>query len=262
MSAQIAPARSVRFCSLARFASATALCLLLTGLPVHAQQARQGAGGGLPLSVVFEPREMAEISAEIPGRILKIHKKLGESFRKGETIFEIDDAMYQANLKKAQAAAHATGAAQDITRKMREYKSASKLDEINAGKEAQTAAANLALAKEELKAAVVKAPFDGFVQKTLVREHQFVEKGEPVIELVDDKVLRVRILMPASAYSSMRIGETVTIAVTETGDTVTGRITQIGHVLDPASSTFDVHGEVDNAAGAVRGGMTGTLLRQ
>ena len=113
-----------------------------------------------------------------------------------------------------------------------------------------------------LKATKIVAPFTGFVQRVVAREHQFVDKGEPVIELVDDTVIRVRILMPANAYKSMQIGQEFTVAVTETGDTVTGRITNISHVLDPGSSTFDVYGEVDNAGGAVRSGMTGTLITQ
>lgn len=241
-----------------RFVAGLAVALLACAVVVPAWAQQQAA----PLSVVFEPKDVAVLSAEVPGRVTLISKKLGEPVQQGDVLVELDPAMYKANLQKAQAAASATGSALDMTKKLRGYKSASKLDEINAQKEANTAYANVALAKEELKATKISAPFSGFVQRVVAREHQFVDKGEPVIEVVNDSVIRVRILMPASAYKSMQIGQDFTVAVTETGDTVSGRVTQISHVLDPGSSTFDVYGEVDNAAGVVRSGMTGTLITQ
>ncbi len=236
----------------------SALCALPT---LHASMAHaQERVNNTPLSVVFEPKEQAVIAAEAPGRVIMVSKEMGEPFAKGDVLVKLDAQQYEANLSRAKASAGATSEALSVTRKLRGYQSASKLDEVNARKEAAAASADLRLAQHEMDATTIEAPFNGFVQRTLVREFEYVEKGQPVVEVVDDSIIRVNILMPASAWKDVRTGQSMTVAVTETGETVPCTITHVSQVLDPGSNTFEVFGEVDNSNKAIRSGMTGTVI--
>ena len=211
------------------------------------------------LSVAFEAKEMAVISAEVPGRVVRISRQMGDEFAKNDMLIELDPTIYKANVLRTASAASATGKAVSVTNKMRAYQSASSLDEVNAKKEADAAAANLDIARKELALTKITAPYPGIVKKVLVREYEWVDKGKPVIEVVNDKVLQANVLMPSTLFGKVRQGQEVSISVVETGTTVSGKVTHVSKVLDPASGTFEVYCEVQNPNGAVRSGMTGSL---
>lgn len=238
------------------------VCLFGLSAQALAQNGPASAARSNPLSVVFEPKELATLSAEVPGRILRVEKKMGGSFDQGAALVELEPTIYEANLLKAKAAVTATSKALQVTKKMRGYESASVLDLADARKEALTAQAGRRIAARELELTKVTAPFPGVVKQVLARRYEWVDKGDPVMEVFNDDVLLAKILMPAGAFGKLKIGDVISIAVNETNNTVKSRITNVGRVLDPASGTFEVEGEVENTDGAVKGGMTGTVLTE
>jgi len=232
--------------------AAMALSLVLSATQAPAQSSS-------PLSVVLEAKQQAVLSAEVSAKVEHISKELGQSFAKGELLIQLDDGSYRPNVNKSQAAASAASKNLDVTQKLFEGKSASPLDLENARKEVGMAAANVALSQKELAGCKIAAPFAGRVKKVYVREHEWVDKGKPLIEVVDDHLLQARILLPSSLFGKVRVGAEVAIEVIEAGKTVSGQITNVGEVLDPASATFEIYADVPNSADELRSGMTGRL---
>jgi RND family efflux transporter MFP subunit len=212
-----------------------------------------------PLSVVLEAKQQAVLSAEVSAKVERIGKELGQSFAKGELLIQLDEGSYRPNVTKSQAAASAANKNLDVTQKLFEGQSASPLDLENARKEVGMASANVALSQKELAGCRIAAPFAGRVKKVYVREHEWVDKGKPLIEVVDDHLLQARILLPSTLFGKVRVGQEVAVEVVEAGKTVSGRITNVGEVLDPASATFEIYADVPNDADALRSGMTGRL---
>ncbi len=130
---------------------------------------------------------------------------------------------------------------------------------INAKRELATAIGKLEIASEQLDACSLGAPWAGRVARVLVNEHEFVERGTPTIELIDDRVLLAKFLLPSSVFRSLHVGQELSLSVNETSETVKVRVSHIAAALDAASVTFEVHAEVDNADGNLRAGMNGWL---
>lgn len=121
------------------------------------------------------------------------------------------------------------------------------------------AQARFKIAEKEMEACTVQAPYKGRVEKVLVNVSELVERGRPLIQVIDDSVLRAKFLAPSVAVQSIRPGMSVGIEVMELGQRITGRISHVSAVLDPASGTFEVYAEVDNPGGTLRSGMTGLI---
>ncbi len=119
--------------------------------------------------------------------------------------------------------------------------------------------ANLAAAKHNLAACRLTAPFPGRLAKVEVHEHELVAPGKTLLELVNDTVLRAQFLVPSRLYGQIKLGREVRIKVIETGGEATGRVSNLSAQIDPASESFTVYAEVDNAGGGLRAGMRGTL---
>jgi multidrug resistance efflux pump len=128
-----------------------------------------------------------------------------------------------------------------------------------AQRELAIAQGNCELARGELEACAVRAPYAGRVARVIVQAYELVQRGTPVMEVVDDGLLLAKFLLPSALFRSVQIGQEVSLTVSETGQIVIARVSHIAAVLDPASVTFEVYAELDNPVGDLRAGMNGTL---
>ncbi len=121
------------------------------------------------------------------------------------------------------------------------------------------AEAQLDLVQYELSSCRVEAPYAGRVARLLVQEHEWVERGRPLMEIVDDTVLRARFLIPADAIAHAAKGKRIAIRIEETGQRVEATISHISPTIDAASRTIELFAEIDNAARTLRPGMNGMI---
>lgn len=237
-----------------------ALPLLLLLLALAAPALGQQAPGGSPtLAVMFEPKRQATLSAEASGRAESVTREMGQAFAKGELLVRLDAQPYQQALKKARATLAASAAHMKTTARLHQDKAASETDLRYAERDLATAQANEVLAARDLAACTIEAPFAGRVRRTLVKEHEWVDRGKPVVEILDDSVLLAKILLPSWSIGRVPVGMVMQIAVNETGETVAGKVARVGEVIDAASSTYEIQVEVDNSVRSLRAGMTGAL---
>lgn len=132
-------------------------------------------------------------------------------------------------------------------------------DVTQAERELVLAEGKLQIARSELEGCALAAPYAGRVARVLVHEHELVERGRPLIEIVDDTVLRAKFLLPSRLFRAVPVGKVLTLNVVETGETVSMQVSHVAAVLDAASATFEVYAEVDNRDGRLRAGMNGWL---
>ena len=128
-----------------------------------------------------------------------------------------------------------------------------------AKKDVAVAEAMIEMAQVELTACNVTAPYKGRVENVLANEGEMVEPGRPLIRIIDDSVLLAKFLVPSASVTRITPGMGVTVQVNELGTTVSGTVSHVSAVLDPASNTFEVFAEIPNPDGALRSGMTGMI---
>lgn len=212
------------------------------------------------LAVIFRGLDRATISSKVNSTVLGISHRMGERFRKGELLVRLDDTIFVG--LKEKALGNLAKARAETEAKEQLFK-----QDIASAYEVKVARANVAVAISDLitaqysiDACHVMAPYDGKVVSLFVEEHEQIQEGKPMIEIVNDLFLIGQVLAPASIISSIRLGQPVDIFVREIGTKVTGKILRIDAVIDPASSTFKVDLLVDNQMGALRVGMIGEVV--
>lgn len=207
----------------------------------------------------LEAHRAATLSAEIGGRVMKIHREMGQPFRKGEALIELNDRVARAMLTSARANLDAASAALAAAGDMYERNTASQTELNDAKRDAAEAEARLESAVRDAEACSIVAPFDGRVVEVFVNEHELVEKGRPLLSLIDDSRLTAKFLFPEEKFDQVKIGDVLDLRVPVAGVSRSARISHIAPVLDPASRTLDVWAAVDNADSALRAGMTVVL---
>lgn len=139
----------------------------------------------------------------------------------------------------------------------------------------EAAKSTLAAAKQQLEVAKanlqhfsalsdyakITAPYDGVVTwrfsdtGALVQAGTSSASGLPVVTLAQINVLRLRIPVPESLTSQVRIGDSANVHVQATGEHFTGKVERFTNSLDPSTRTMQVEIDVPNPTYRLQPGM-------
>lgn len=206
----------------------------------------------LVLNGVTRPARSVAVSSEGTGRIVELLKSQGDRVEAGEAIARIDTQDLAAQLRQARAY-------QEQTRL--EYEGAQRLGSEGLQNRAQLAAsltayeqarAQLAQLERTLANTNIRVPFDGIIERLQVEIGSFVRPGDPVAELYDFNPMKVVGNVPEADVGGLSIGQAATIRLL-TGERMTGEVTFIGAVADPATRTFRVEVSVNNSPRRIAG---------
>lgn len=103
----------------------------------------------------------------------------------------------------------------------------------------------------------VRAPFDGTIVEVNAQRGEWVEKGAPVLRIIDLKTLRAEGLLSADKASQKLVGRQAAIRVN--GKVLTGKVTFVSPEINSVKPEVRVFVEFKNADETVLPGMNGSL---
>lgn len=208
--------------------------------------------------VILEPQYKVLISSQIDSPVKHITKRMGDSFNEGDLLIQLNDEVFETELKRAKANLLRAQAELEAKNILFQDNVASTFEIREAEAYAAIAEAELAKAQQKYNATKILAPFNGKVVDLNIEEYELAQRGKHIIQLVEDQTLRAHLLVPSTYLSKISNGQAISITVKETGQPITARISRIGAVIDPASSTIKIEAIVDNRNNALKSGMSGT----
>lgn len=227
-------------------------------------EAPDTAPPNLTYPAILQPLQRTAIGTELTARVIAVYKRMGESFKKGDVLVQLDDESLRALVMKADA--NVDRARVNFNSKTALYADdIASYNEFSEAKAALGAAeADLILARINLDNATIVAPYDGRVLRINVEEGEYANRvlrldEKPLLDIANDRVLLAQILVPARFFNQVKIGNPLLMRVQETGEEIRGTISRVGAEIDPISSTFIVEATIDNSDGRLLGGMTGMV---
>jgi len=116
--------------------------------------------------------------------------------------------------------------------------------------------AALGLAQKKLADARIVAPLDGFVKERQASEGVYLRANSPVVTLVQNRVLKLRVEVPETAIGSVRVGRPVEFQVDSFPDrTFEGRISRISPAVNQQSRTLKLEALVANDDSLLKPGL-------
>ena len=106
----------------------------------------------------------------------------------------------------------------------------------------------------------VSAPFAGRVAEQKVREQQYVQPGQPLLEILDDSSLELEFIVPSRWLVWLKPGQAFHVAIDETGRTYPAKVQRIGARVDPVSQSVKLSAVVDGRFPELMAGMSGKVL--
>jgi RND family efflux transporter MFP subunit len=229
--------------------------------------------------------QQADVAAQRDGRVVEVAVDIGDHVRKGQVMALLDDralhaacdeerakiASVQAQVKEWQSQQQVDEAdlrRADALRSYRilseedwehvKYKLAETVSEVarykadEVGAEAKLQEANLQLAQSQ-----IIAPFNGIVGRRSLRMAQEVKAGDVLFWITAAAPLHVMFTVPESAMRAFERGTSLMLTTEDyPGLKQKGRVSRVSPVVDPASGSVQVMGEVINPSPLLKPGMT------
>ena len=205
------------------------------------------------------PRRFTTIAAEIGAKINRLPIPEGGNFKTGQLLIGFDCSMPQAMLQKARA---------ELSAAQQTYTANQRLAELNSigNVELDVSRANMAKATAEVGAqqavlakCTISAPFAGRVAEQKVREQQYVQPGQAMLDILDDSVLELEFLVPSSWLSWLKVGQGFQVHIDETKKTYPAKFIRIGARVDPVSQSVKVAAAIDGKFPELIAGMSGKV---
>jgi cobalt-zinc-cadmium efflux system membrane fusion protein len=215
-------------------------------------------------SVVGRPGRYAALSAPSPTRIARVHVAEGQRVGAGQPLVEFEQAQF---VSAANAAQSALSAAQ------RSFERAQRLanEGIVPRKDAETAAADLAKARNDAVAArraaqlsVLRSPVSGVVTRMVAVLGAPADAGQVLVEVADPSAFDVVLSLGPTEAASVLPGRRVDLSAGDRagGEAVgSGTVSSVGVAVDSGSRSVQIRVTVTRPARALRLGesVLGTI---
>jgi hypothetical protein len=98
------------------------------------------------------------------------------------------------------------------------------------------------------------------VAEQKVREQQYVQAGQALLEILDDSVLELEFIVPSRWLAWLTPGTGFQVAIDETGKTYPAKVMRTGARVDPVSQSVKIAAAIDGKFNELIAGMSGRVL--
>ena len=208
----------------------------------------------------LSPQRFTTLAAEIGAKVNRLPVSEGGSFKSGQALIVFDCSLQTAQLNKARAALSGAEKTFTVNTRLSELGSIGKAElAVSDSEVAKNRAEVVAMAAMLAKCTVV-APFSGRVSEQKVREQQYVQPGQALLEIIDDSVLELEFIAPSRWLSWLKAGHGFQVRIDETGKTYPAKVLRIGAKVDPVSQSVKLAAAINGKFPELIAGMSGTVL--
>lgn len=200
------------------------------------------------------------IASELSAKIKELPFKEGQAFKVGQVLAVFDCTTQQAQFQKTKAVLSIAERNYQTNQKLLALGSVGRIEYENSYSEfLKTKAENDELASILARCNVL-APYSGMIVEQKVRPQQFVQAGQPLLDILDKSSLELEFVAPSKWSPWLTEGYKFQIALDETGKSYPAKITRVNGKIDPVSQTIKVAAVIDGDFKEIAPGMSGVLV--
>ena len=215
-------------------------------------------------------RRHIDVCALEGGYLEEIKIKEGQEVKEGDPMFRIKPTLYEARLAADVAEARLAEVEYNNTKKLVEKQIVSDQELKMAQAKLSKAIAKVELAQAELNFALIKAPFDGIIDRFYEQQGSLIDEGAKLTTLSDNSVMWVYFNVPETRYiqyhEAITSGEPQSELIIElklaNGELFKskGVIGALESEFNPETGNISFRADFPNAERLLRHGQTGTIL--
>jgi HlyD family secretion protein len=171
--------------------------------------------------------EMVFVSADEQGRVEALKVREGDSVKKGDLLFTVDDDLQKADLAVKKTTVVNAQQNFDRAKELARTAAGTQKNFDDAEAALRQAQANLSWSETRLTRRNAFSPADGTIQQIYYRPGETVIAGKPVVALLPPQNLKFRFFAPEPLLPEIKYGETVTASCDGCEKGLTGKVSFI-----------------------------------
>lgn len=225
-----------------------------------------------PASIEAAPEKLVRVTPPVAGRLVRIHRALGDAVRAGDVLFTLDSAeLAGVRAEQAKAQAALAQARRDAERQqlLLDADIAARKDHEAAQLALATAQADAAAVADRLaqlgappaaggrSAYAMRSPIGGrVVEMAGAQGAYWNDINAPVMTVADLSTVWLSAQVAERDLAGVAVGQGAHITLSAyPGQVLEGRVRYVGELLDPETRSVKVRVAVDNRDGRLRPGM-------
>jgi len=212
------------------------------------------------LRAQLSPVRYATLASELGGKIKRIDVREGQLVKKGDVLIEFDCTLQAAQRQKARAQLSGAQTTYTGNKRMASLNAIGVVELNNSKAEVNKARADVTYLNETLKRCVIRAPYAGSVGELQVRAQEFVQAGQPLLEILDGSSLELEFIVPSRWLQWLKPGYAFDVSIEDTGKTYPVKLLSTASRVDPLSQTVKAVAVIDGQFTELLAGMSGRLL--
>ncbi|MEZ4938514.1 MAG: efflux RND transporter periplasmic adaptor subunit [Crocinitomicaceae bacterium] len=181
--------------------------------------------------------EEVDLKAPFSGQVLKISFEEGSPIKKGQSIIQLDDRVWNAQLSGLHAELEKSEKEQERKRKLLDSGGASEKDMDVLKATIEKLRAQIKELELNIELAKVKAPFSGVLGMRNFSEGAYLREGDIITKLSEIKKLKVSFSIPTDYKDNLVLGDSVKVVVQN--DTIFAKIYAISPVINATTRTIE-----------------------
>ncbi len=197
-----------------------------------------------------------QVSADTAGRVEWIGPREGKPVKKEGLLAMIDVSALKAALDRAEAAYKLADDLYQRRKKLFDRKIINQEELDHSLTERTLAFGSLRQARVEHERGYIRSPIDGLVNNLHLEEGEFVDRGKPVVDLVNVDRIKIKVNVPELDVRYLKVGQKAEVRVDAFPENrLFGTVDFVAYKADPATKTFPVRVVIENPGHRIRPGM-------
>lgn len=193
-----------------------------------------------------ESDRAATLYPEMPGLVQAIAVREGETVKRGQVLLRLDSEVLQRNMNELRTSLELAKTLYDKQQRLWEQNIGSEVQYLEAKNRKESLESAVATLQEQINKTVVRAPFDGVVDKIFPKIGEMASGQMPVARVVNNSSLYITAEVSERYTGKVKQGDPVEVIVNRT-DTIQSRIARVGAYINPANRTFEIRVDLETA---------------
>jgi len=213
------------------------------------------------VSAAVEAVKYAAISPEMNGRITKIFVSEGQVVAKGTLLAQLDDRLFQSQLKSAQIGLELADTLYNKQKELWDKKIGTEVQFLQVKNRKESLENQIATLKVQISMTQIRAPFSGIVDRIYQKEGEIANPARQLFDFVNLSELYINTDVSEDYIGKVKRGDDATITFPAFPDLkIKTKVYRSGNIINPSSRSFRVRFRIANTKNRIKPNLVAKVL--
>lgn len=191
--------------------------------------------------------QSVNVSADMPGTVLKVNVETGDVVRRGQVLAELDNKVLLQSMSELQNAREFANTMYLKQKSLWDQKIGTEVQFLTAKNQLESIDKKIATVNEQIQMTKIKSPIDGTVDQVNIKVGQPAAPGVPAFAVVNTTNLKVKAELAESYVPHVKKGNEVIITFPDIGTEMKTKLSYAGKIINPLNRTFNIEAQLGNS---------------